>query len=82
MFLFVVRDKFIFFDNKTQQVKIVCLEANCGKDPDMKMHVNSHRGNYKFSCDICGKGFMSRNHYHTHCNSHSDRRDFKCGNCE
>ena len=65
--------------------KFTCPAVLCGKEfsniYNLRLHEKSHRGEFKFSCEICSQGFMNRNHFRTHTNTHTDKQDYKCGNC-
>ena len=40
-----------------------------------------HKGEYKFSCSICDKGFYQKQHYTGHLNSYIDERPNWCPKC-
>ncbi|CAH1774275.1 unnamed protein product [Owenia fusiformis] len=53
------------------------------KHPEyLKDHVNSvHYKNCKQTCNICGKELASKRILRSHMKTHSDQKDFQCGEC-
>ena len=34
------------------------------------LHMSLHTGVYRFTCNVCGKGFNKKARYDKHCNEH------------
>ena len=34
------------------------------------LHMSLHTGVYRFTCNVCGKGFNNKTRYDKHCNGH------------
>ena len=54
------------------------------KKPKMTYHMRSkHMSNEEkpYRCDVCGKGFVSRNTLDEHNNIHTGAKPFKCKYC-
>ncbi|XP_059470368.1 zinc finger protein 569-like [Neocloeon triangulifer] len=50
----------------------------------LKNHMATHTGEYKYICDICKKGFCSRNIFREHVNNHLEYPEmlYKCRYCD
>ena len=70
---------------KAVHEKVPCSE--CGKlfgVTNIKGHMKSvHTPDYqkKFQCDTCGKGFINKQRFSEHLNSHTGEKPFKCTEC-
>jgi hypothetical protein len=74
-------------DESDAKQKIPCLMHGCCKmlsNPyALKRHMKTvHEGLRDFQCDVCSKGFSSRDSLNRHMTSHSTLRDFPCTLCE
>jgi hypothetical protein len=57
----------------------------CGKSvktQHMKEHIRKHTKEPKFTCDLCGKGFMKSSLLSAHYLRHSDNKPFVCDRCQ
>ena len=74
-------------DESDAKQRIPCLMPGCCKTLSnlyaLKRHMkNVHEGLRDFQCDVCSKGFSSRDSLNRHMTSHSTIRDFPCTLCE
>ena len=58
----------------------VCNESSSGRQYP-KLHEAVHNGQYRYSCDVCRKQFMSLSDWKVHQHVHSGERPFSCGVC-
>lgn len=67
----------------SRKEKLFC--TYCGKSfiskNGLRHHMDSHRGNYRFSCEICGKGFQAKSNLAGHMNSHLNYKPHVCDIC-
>ncbi|KAJ2948866.1 hypothetical protein O0L34_g5793 [Tuta absoluta] len=65
-------------------VKLFC-SYNCGYSSAyigcLKTHEKTHRNEYKYKCEECGKGFEVRTWYEEHQNIHTGAKPFVCNIC-
>ncbi|KAJ8705328.1 hypothetical protein PYW07_011155 [Mythimna separata] len=47
----------------------------------MKEHQSRHLDQYKYNCEVCGKGFNTKTWYDQHQNIHKGLKPFKCDMC-
>lgn len=48
----------------------------------IQFHIQRHERNYRFTCEICGKGFVDRTHYKEHVEGHDGIKKFACDLCD
>lgn len=56
----------------------------CGKliaKKALRIHSMVHTGERRYSCDICGTGFMKKGDLNRHSRTHTGERPFKCTLC-
>ena len=47
-----------------------------------KIHMDAHRGIFKFECPYCKKGFYNKSALQGHIVKHTGVKEFKCAICE
>ena len=62
-----------------------CEVPNCDKVYDtrtgLKRHMETHTGEYRYRCDICGAGFSYSAKYQEHIDRHHELKAHICVNC-
>ena len=48
---------------------------------NLKCHLVTHTGEYKYKCNICGKNVATKENYVGHMNVHAGVKPFQCANC-
>ena len=49
----------------------------------LKEHIKFiHDKDYKFVCELCGQGFLNKNHYRAHIDRHNNVKQYECTHCK
>jgi uncharacterized Zn-finger protein len=60
----------------------ICGKVFCSKFT-LKRHYQTHSGNYKYNCELCGLGFVAKCYLDTHVGAkHTAVKLFTCDICE
>ena len=47
----------------------------------LRDHILVHQNKFKYTCELCGRGFMKTDHFQDHLNRHSKVKPFACEIC-
>ncbi|XP_067870125.1 gastrula zinc finger protein XlCGF71.1-like [Heterodontus francisci] len=65
----------------TEETPFTCIEYKSKEGYVEPVH-QVHTGEIPFTCSVCGKGFARLSHFTDHQFVQSDKRPFKCSDCE
>ena len=69
-----------------KNIRYPCTESNCPKvfktKGGLRLHLNVHRGQFKFVCHVCSQHFNYKTDFETHINRHTAKKPHHCRKCK